>query len=127
MIFEDFNRPKNARLIENFVAKHSPREITLGIMQVKTDKLITDEQSISLGIDKIINSFYGYLVEYAQSDYNYSRDCIDLILKDYNLGEEYSGSVTSIFDTLSKKIYQQDLIDMWFNKLKTSIQKDEAN
>jgi len=31
MIFEDFNRPKNARLIENFVAKHSPREITMDI------------------------------------------------------------------------------------------------
>ena len=117
MIFEDFNRPKNARLIENFVAKHSPREITLGIMQVKTDKLITDEQSISLGIDKIINSFYGYLVEYVQSDYNYSRDCIDLILEDYNLGEEYSGSVKNICDILSIKIYQEDFIDIWFDNL----------
>lgn len=117
MIFEDFNRPKNARLIENFVAKHSPREITLGIMQVKTDKLITDEQSISLGIDKIINSFYGYLVEYVQSDYNSSRDCIDLILEDYNLGEEYSGSVKNICDILSIKIYQEDFIDIWFDNL----------
>ena len=121
MIFEDFNRPKNARLIENFVAKHSPREITLGIMQAKTDKLITDEPSISLGIDKIINSFYGYLVEYAQSDYNYSRDCIDLILEDYNLGEEYSGSVKNICDILSIKIYQKDFIDIWFDNLNTPI------
>lgn len=127
MIFEDFNRPKNARIIENLLAKHSSKEITLGIMQIKTDQLITDEQSIFLGINKIMNSFSVYLVNYGESGYNYSRDCIDLILKDYNLGEEYSGSVTSIFDTLSKKIYQQDLIDMWFNKLKTSIQKDEAN
>ncbi len=124
MIFEDFNRPKNARAIENFLAKHSSREITLGIMQVKTDKLITDEQSISLGIDKIMNSFYGYLVNYIKLDYNYSRDCIDLILEDYNLGEEYSGSVKNICDILSIKIYQKDFIDIWFDNLKVSIYEE---
>ena len=120
MIFEDFNRPKNARLIENFVAKHSPREITLGIMQVKTDKLITDEQSILLGIDKIINSFSSYLVDY-KSGYGFFSNCIYLILEDYNLGEEYSDSVKNIYDILSMKIYQKDFIDIWFDILKTSI------
>lgn len=124
MIFEDFNRPKNARIIENFLAKHSAREITLGIMQVKTDKLITDEQSISLGINKIMNSFYEYLVNYIKSDYNYSRDCIDLILEDYNFGEEYSGSVKNICDILSIKIYQKDFIDIWFDNLKVSIYEE---
>lgn len=124
MIFEDFNRPKNARVIENFLAKHSSREITLGIMQVKTDKLITDEQSISLGINKIINSFYRYLVDYIKLDYNYSEDCIDLILEDYNLGEEYSGSVKNICDILSIKIYQKDFIDIWFDNLKASIYEE---
>ena len=120
MIFEDFNRPKNARLIENFVAKHSPREITLGIMQVKTDKLITDEQSILLGIDKIISSFSRYLVDY-KSNYGFFSDCIYLILEDYNLGEEYSDSVKNIYDILSMKIYQKDFIDIWFDNLNTSI------
>ena len=71
-----------------------------------------------------MNSFYEYLVNYIKSDYNYSRDCIDLILEDYNFGEEYSGSVKNICDILSIKIYQKDFIDIWFDNLKVSIYEE---
>lgn len=57
MIYEDFNRPKAARLIENIRFIISKKEHSLGVMQVKSSKLINDKESVSLGIDKIVASF----------------------------------------------------------------------
>lgn len=53
MIYEDFNRPSYLRCIENILARlPAPfhREYTLGIMQMRSDKPLTDEESISCAI-----------------------------------------------------------------------------
>lgn len=122
MIFEDFNRPINARKIEYFIAKHSSKEKTLGVMQVKTNQLINDEESIQLGIDKIVNSFYSYLMNYDYQGNYYFNSCKDEILSDYNLGDSYSGSVESIFNILSQNIYKTDIGELWINVIKESLQ-----
>lgn len=124
MIFEDFNRPVNARKIEYFIAKHSSKEKTLGVMQVKTNQLISDEESIRLGIDKIVNSFCSYLMnyDYQNGDYFYFNHCKYKILSDYNLGDNYSESVESIFNILSKNIHKADINELWIDTVKESLQ-----
>tara|TARA_R110002050_G_scaffold300453_2_gene469977 strand:- start:2775 stop:3839 length:1065 start_codon:yes stop_codon:yes gene_type:complete len=57
MIYEDFNRPKAARLIENAKFLITKKEHSLGIMQVKSTELIDDKKSVQLGIAKILVSY----------------------------------------------------------------------
>lgn len=57
MIYEDFNRPKAARLIENAKFLATKKEHSLGIMQVKTTELIGDKESVQLGVAKILVSY----------------------------------------------------------------------
>jgi len=53
MIYEDFNRPKGIRLLENFVHKLTKKPHTLGVMQVNTNKKISDLESVKMGVDKV--------------------------------------------------------------------------
>lgn len=112
MIFEDFNRPANVRRIENLIAEHSTKEKSLGIMQIKTNNLINNEQSIILGIDKILNAYCSFMI--TNSEYNlYSYSCIQSICWDYNPSGEYFNSVSSIFDILSDKVYKENIANNW--------------
>lgn len=53
IIYEDFNRPRVVRMIENVSFKFTKRKHSLGVMQVQTKKYINDLESIKLGIDKV--------------------------------------------------------------------------
>ncbi len=53
MIYENFNRPGTARFIERTIFCKSKKRHSFGIMQVLSDRSLTDEESIELGI-KII-------------------------------------------------------------------------
>lgn len=110
MIFEDFNRPKNARRIENLLARNSSKTKTLGIMQVESKQLITDTQSIELGMEKIAQSFATYL---NTNHTYYSYSLLSHILHDYNTGHNYFDSVESIINILSKEIAKKDLLENW--------------
>lgn len=59
MIYEDFNRPKHLRRIENLFMHILPykRKLTLGIMQVTTDKPLTDEESILFAVDRLLKVY----------------------------------------------------------------------
>ncbi len=53
MIYEDFNRPKYLRYIENILVRLPlpfHQEYSLGIMQIKSNKPLTDEESIACAI-----------------------------------------------------------------------------
>ena len=53
MIYENFNRSRFARAIERIVFRHSSKLHTYGIMQVQSNKVLTDEQSIVLAVNKM--------------------------------------------------------------------------
>lgn len=57
IIYEDFNRPKVIRLLENIVHKITNKPHTLGVMQVYSKKIVSDIESVKLGTDKIINCY----------------------------------------------------------------------
>jgi len=57
MIYEDFNRPKVARLVENARFKLTGKKHSLGLMQVQTTKFINDQKSVELGIEKVKKAY----------------------------------------------------------------------
>ncbi|MEG1313313.1 MAG: hypothetical protein RSD40_03265 [Bacilli bacterium] len=57
IIFENFNRPQLIRWLENLLAAITKKEITQGIMQVYSNKYITDVESIKIGSKRLYNEF----------------------------------------------------------------------
>src|SRR5690606_29593240 len=57
MIYEDFNRPKVARLVENTRFKLTGKKHSLGLMQVQTTEFINDKKSVELGLEKISSAY----------------------------------------------------------------------
>ena len=53
MIYENYYKPKLARKLDVIKFRIDNEERKLGIMQVKTKKLITDEESIEITIKKL--------------------------------------------------------------------------
>lgn len=117
IVYEDFNRPKIVRGVENVVFRITKRPMSLGIMQVRTDKLISDLQSVELGIQKILRAKQDSearvhrAIEDGSSDeshwtlqYTITRD----ILKDYNPDDGYINEVASLAEIIEAKIHPSD-------------------
>lgn len=111
MIYEDFNRPKVARLAENIRFKITGKEYSLGLMQVQNTQFISDKKSIELGLDKIKKTYNKQLKE-RELD---KSDVIDALLPgashiewsmelgiigDYNKGESYAQEVRSLVEKI---------------------------
>ncbi|MBQ7410430.1 MAG: hypothetical protein IJW20_03500 [Clostridia bacterium] len=105
MIYENFNRPWFVRCFENLKCLIF-RKATLGIMQVTTSKLISDVESIELGINKIKEN---YLVN-KNKDFKelYRCDVIDQTIFDYNHSYNYVDEVKSIYDVLCNNIIEEN-------------------
>ena len=90
MIVENLNRPKIFRMFEylKFLIRG---DATIGIMQVKSNKIISDEKSIEIGYNKILNSYKKY---FNQEDEQYIRK----IILDYNDDTDYANDVEYIFN-----------------------------
>lgn len=56
LVVEDFNRPRLARAVERLAFRFGKAR-TLGIMQVATDRAISDDESVALGIDQLMGCF----------------------------------------------------------------------
>ncbi len=95
MIYEDYNRPFGVRLAE-WTMKATFfrwRTMSLGIMQVRTDRLISSRESIKLSVPPIINSFLT-----SQNDPIY-----DSIFQ-HNPNRNYVEETRAIYDILSEEI-----------------------
>lgn len=107
MIYENFNRPLLARLVEYVRFRITKKPHTLGVMQVHTSKFITDYESVCLGIEKIMNSYLEYIEKTKEEEkvfYRESQIYSEIIAK-YNTGEEYSDEVTQIVDQILDSFY----------------------
>lgn len=106
MIYEDFNRPKIIRIIENLKHRFSNKSHTLGVMQVKSDKLINEKESVILGTTKIVNSYNKYIKENSvEGEEIYEWNIINSIISDYNVGSEYSHEVYELSYEIRKTFY----------------------
>ena len=85
IVAEDYNRPKFTRAIEYFVFIATPVKKTrsLGVMQYRTNKFITSEESVFLGTKKILEKY--------KETYDFNE-----IVQDYNSGENYADTISDI-------------------------------
>ena len=69
MIYKNFNRPKFVRFIERIYFHITKKPHTLGIMQVRTKKLIDDKTSIVMAIDIIKNATLKHKIKVKKDKY----------------------------------------------------------
>lgn len=110
MIYEDFNRPKAARIIENIKFRFSKRPMTLGVMQIRSDELINDFESVTRGVIKVLND----LKEIKESkEIQYESDFRDhailpRLIEKFNGGQSYNDEVAHLFWIIWRKYYNGD-------------------
>ncbi|PIQ20093.1 MAG: hypothetical protein COW65_17020 [Cytophagales bacterium CG18_big_fil_WC_8_21_14_2_50_42_9] len=112
LIYENFNRPKLARYIENLKFRLTGKPHTLGVMQFYTNKMISDYESVELGTDKILNTSNRHIKEYNEGKkdgYYNDWQLISDIISDYNSGEKYQSGVNELHTLIEDKFYNNDI------------------
>lgn len=110
LIYEDFNRPKVIRQIENLKFRLTKKSLTLGVMQVKSDKLISDLESVKLGTKKIVDDYKNYLENTAEINGEYFEYYAkDYIISNYNVGTSYNGEVNELAEIIKSTFYKDTL------------------
>lgn len=108
MIFEDFNRPKVIRSVENMKAYFSDKEYTLGVMQVKSSSIISDYESVKLGVNKIITAHKKAFDSVKAMNLDHFDDSMLYdIVTDYNGGMKYYSEITELFSIIYEEIYHR--------------------
>src|SRR6266478_3367868 len=116
MIYEDFNRPQVTRMFER-VAFRLGWAKTLGIMQVTTERLISDEESIALASELLTPEFAkaaatlgpdtGAPDEKNDHSSRYKRrDVLRPVVMRYNGSYMYSEEVLSLYEILRSRYYE---------------------
>lgn len=137
MIYEDFNRPKIVRFLENIVHLLSNKEHTLGLMQIKTNRLINDRKSVGFGVKKIVNKhlelvddfnhnkekrvkereerkhqlYIEHGIKIPETSFQHDESDWEItrnLIKDYNPDDEYISEITEL-TTILQKMYYPDL------------------
>lgn len=110
IIHENYNRPKIVRIFENF-ANLFKHDGTYGIMQVKSNKTLSDFESIVQGLE-ILNKLFTKVktsTEEKNLDYKYPKHLMDCIVKrtawHYNNSDDYADEIALTYELLSKKYY----------------------
>lgn len=113
MIYEDFNRPKVARFIENARFQITGKKHSLGLMQVQTSDFINDRKSVELGLEKISKAYKKALkkrgldkeetIDILLSDAWHNEWSMEKwIIADYNKDDSYVHEIR----TLTEKIFE---------------------
>src|SRR5690606_15317342 len=102
---EDFNRPRLVRVVENTVFRFTRKPMSLGVMQIRTNKIISDEESVELGVEKILEakkSSEAKIEQEIDSDakgvsiWSLEQIIERDILKDYNPDDTYISEVSEL-------------------------------
>ena len=106
MLYENFNRSSTARSLERMLLKGSKKKHTYGVMQVMSDRVLTDEESVRLGMKKIEKDCRDAFSEY-DSDDAYATWIVSFVAEAYNGGDEnYSSEVIDVYSRLNEKYYK---------------------
>lgn len=117
MIYENFNRPLVARAIEHLFFSFGKSK-TLGIMQVTTDRRISDEESLEMAIDKLNHDYEASRVEEEANSAKWrnhmSEEEVQKMLtqstlrsttRKYNPSDNYVREVMDVHYLIVKKYY----------------------
>ena len=116
IIYEDFNRPRVIRWVENLVFRLRRKPMSLGVMQVKASTMISDEQSVDLGVKKVLDAWKKSIERIASEISNpppgggyYSANSLEYfierdILKDYNPDNTYISEVSDLSHVIQREL-----------------------
>lgn len=100
MVYENFNRPKIIRWVENVCFYITKKKHTLGIMQFTTDKYIDDETSVQLATNKILSDWQHIVDECKYTDCCVSYE-IEELARFYNGGDySYASEIRGIYEII---------------------------
>lgn len=110
MIVENYNRPFLIRCAEYMLFFFCRKKMSLGIMQVKTSKFITEKESVDLGAKKIVALRQQYMQpEHYDALNEYEKRLaylIDYVANEYNGGgNNYADEVEAIFRIVNEDIF----------------------
>lgn len=108
IIYEDFNRPRIARLAENIKVRFAKQPHTLGVMQVPSKKIISDKESVDIGTKKIRSAYARVLEKYkAAPQDGYGEWTINWeIIADYNGGSSYRTEISHLASKILETFYK---------------------
>lgn len=97
MIYENYNRPSAIRKIDRIKYKFDNEEIKMGIMQVKSKNIITDEESIDIAIKELEGIYikelkkknHDKIIENTLKKYYSDKDSVGEFIDIYNVIEEF--------------------------------------
>lgn len=77
-------------------------------MQVYSNKMISDKESVRLGCEKVNTAHLKFKENYAKNSNNYPADytALNEIISDYNTGEAYQREVSDLTSTILKTFYK---------------------
>ena len=95
MIYENYKKSKSRRKIDNILFKLTKKEMKLGIMQVSTKKIITDEESIKIvknELEKIYNNIKKTKTKNTEIEVlkEYNKDNYEKIINIYKEIKEFN-------------------------------------
>lgn len=99
MIYENFNRPWIVRQVERLVAYVKPGVYSTGIMQVQSECVLSDYESLCLGMQKLYRAWD------KGKDTMRGYDLKNAILHDYNPDSDYFNEVYDIYEVINSRYY----------------------
>lgn len=103
MIYENFNRPRIARALENVMGKLGKAK-TFGLMQVTSSQPLNDWESVELGIKKIVTAWERE--KFVFHSYSAEHNTAVGIIRDYNADDDYVSEVIEIADIVESRLYK---------------------
>jgi hypothetical protein len=124
IIYETFNRPPLVQFLERWVLFPLGFARSLGPMQVRSPRLITDSESIAFGIAALSNAFDSSFRAANEKRFPeaqifddgaresvvppyFRRASMEAALREYNIRGDYVGEVLAIHDILVEEFYPQ--------------------
>lgn len=105
MIYEDFNRPVVARFFERIILCKPRKPHTYGVMQVKSPKPLSDEESVKAGVAMIKQSLRNVTPSPYDDEITWGS-VKHQVIRNYNPGDsDYYSQVDSIYDTIKENHY----------------------
>jgi len=120
IIYEDFNRPKVIRYVENMKFRATKKTMTLGIMQVQSNEIINDIDSIKRGVRKLLNDLKDVSIQIERTDEYREWEIQSALIEKFNGGKSYNSEVSELFQIVWSKFYNGDNNNSYFeDALKT--------
>ncbi|WP_020603137.1 hypothetical protein [Spirosoma spitsbergense] len=127
LIYENFNRPYFIRKLENLSFSLLKKPHTLGIMQVYSEKIINDRESVILGVKRLKELYakliidprreFGILVGSPEEDEETINNTLEYFLKNdliesHNGGSSYFIGISELMKTISDIFYKESTVKL---------------